>query len=93
MVDPVKIEIEKADIYYKSDAEKLNFLIDIAFLNHATLIQQGRVIFGNGTPEKGLCFQVASQGTRLKWLTALLSSVGIVALGAIGTIIVSAILR
>lgn len=87
MVDSVKIEVEKDDVYEKSDSEKLNFLIDIAFSNHKQLSTQGKTLFGNGDPKAGLCYRVESQGTLLKWLIGILSAVGLAGLAAIGAFI------
>lgn len=87
-MDPVKIEYEKDDIYEKTDSEKLNFLIDIAFSNHQQLVNQGITLYGNGDPAKGLCSQLATQKTRLNWLVAILSTVGVAVLGMVATLLV-----
>ena len=87
-MNPVKITYEKDDIYDKSDSEKLNILLDIAFSNHEQLVNQGLTLYGNGDPAKGLCSQLATQRTRLNWLVAILSAVGLAGLGMIGTLLV-----
>ena len=87
-MNPVKIEYEKDDIYEKSDSDKLNFLIDIAFANHEQLVKQGLTLYGNGDPAKGLCSQLATQKTRLNWLLAILSVVGTAGLAIITTLLV-----
>jgi len=87
-MNPVRIEYEKDDIYEKSDSDKLNFLIEIAFANHQQLTQQGLTLYGNGDPAKGLCSQLATQRTRLNWLVAILSAVGLAGLGMVTTLLV-----
>ena len=87
-MNPVRIEYEKDDIYEKSDSDKLNFLIDIAFANHEQLVKQGLTLYGNGDPTKGLCSQLDKQKTRMNWLVAILSAVGIAGLGIVTTLLV-----
>lgn len=87
-MNPVKIEYEKDDIYEKSDSDKLNFLIDIAFANHEQLVKQGLTLYGNGDPEKGLCSQLATQKTKMNWLVGILSAIGLAGLGVITTLLV-----
>lgn len=87
-MNPVRIEYEKDDIYEKSDSDKLNFLIDIAFANHEQLVKQGLTLYGNGDPEKGLCSQLATQKTKMNWLVGILSAVGLAGLGVITTLLV-----
>lgn len=87
-MNPVKITYEKEDIYEKSDSEKLNILLDIAFSNHEQLVNQGLTLYGNGDPTKGLCSQLDKQRTRLNWLLAILSAVGIAGLGIVTTLLV-----
>ena len=53
-MNPVKIEYEKDDIYEKSDSDKMNFLIDIAFANHEQIVKKGLTLYGNGDPSKGI---------------------------------------
>jgi hypothetical protein len=88
MVNPVKIEYEKNDIYEKPDSDKLNFLIDIAFANHEQLVKQGLTLYGNGDPEKGLCSQLSTQKTKINWLVGILSAVGVCGMGAIVTLLI-----
>ena len=85
---PVKIEYEKEDIYNKTDSEKLNILLDIAFSNHKQLVTQGLTLYGNGDPSKGLCSQLDKQKTRMNWLVAILSAVGLTGLGMVATLLV-----
>lgn len=87
-MNPVRIEYEKDDIYEKSDSDKLNFLIEIAFANHKQLTDQGLTLYGNGDPAKGLCSQLATQRTRLNWLVGILSAVGLAGLGMVATLLV-----
>ena len=94
-MNPVRIEYEKEDIYTKTDGEKLNFLIDIAFSNHQQLVNQGLTLYGNGDPEKGLCHQMVthklnldSVKTKFNWLVAILSAVGLTGLGMVATLLV-----
>lgn len=88
MVESVKIEMTEEDVQKKTDSEKLSDLVKIAFANHEQLAKQGRILFGNGRPKDGLCFKVETQGTRLNWLIAILSAVGIAGMGTIITCMV-----
>jgi hypothetical protein len=81
MVDPVKVEISKEDAKKQSDSQKLDFLIDIAFSNHQTLSEQGKIIYGNGSPKSGLCYKVAFQSSILKWIMGLFSVTTITVVG------------
>jgi len=81
MVNPVRIELNKEEIKSKTDSEKLDVLVDIAFANHTQLTEQGLLLYGNGDPKKGLCFKVATTTTRLNWLIAILSAIGTLCLG------------
>ena len=94
-MNPVKIEYEKEDIYEKSDSDKLNFLIEIAFANHRQLTEQGLTLYGNGDPAKGLCHQMVTQQgnlgllkTKFNWLLAILSVVGTAGIAIITTLLV-----
>lgn len=80
-MEPVKIELNEADIAKKTDSEKLDTLIKIAFSNHEQLIKQGLILFGNGDPTKGLCHQVAYQGKFVKWVVGVGSALGAGAIG------------
>lgn len=88
MVNPVRIALDKDEVKSKTDSQKLDVLVDIAFANHEQLTEQGLILYGNGDPTKGLCFKVNSQGTRLNWLIGILSAVGITALGIVATCLV-----
>lgn len=83
MVEPVRIELNEEEVQAKSDSEKLTDLVKIAFANHEQLSKQGLILFGNGEPKNGLCFKVATQGTRLNWLIAILSTISGIILTAI----------
>lgn len=52
----IKIAYDEEDIKNRSDSEKLNLLIKIAFVNHRTLAEHGKILFGNG--KSGICDQV-----------------------------------
>jgi hypothetical protein len=80
MVNPVTIELNVEDVKKKTLEEKVDVLVDIAFANHTLLADHGLIIFGNGNPEKGLCFKVNTQGTRLNWLIGILSALGLTGL-------------
>ena len=49
----IKIEYGRDDISAKTVDEKLTLLLRIAFDNHRTLQEHGKLLFGNG--EQGLC--------------------------------------
>ena len=53
MADGIKIQFDQGDIDAKTDSEKLSLLLKIAFSNHATLQDHGKILFGNGT--QGVC--------------------------------------
>jgi hypothetical protein len=80
-MEPVKIELNEEDLKGKTDSEKLDTLIKIAFSNHEQLLKQGLILFGNGNPEKGLCHQVAYQGKFVKWVVGVGSFIGAGAIG------------
>lgn len=84
MVETVKIELNEEDVIQKTDSEKLNTLIKIAFANHQQLAQQGMILFGNGDPKSGLCYKVALQGSKLGWL---ITAVSIVSSFVVGTLV------
>ena len=52
-MDEIKIAYDMEDISNKSESEKLDLLLKIAFANHKTLSDHGRILFGNG--KEGLC--------------------------------------
>ena len=68
----VKIDLNEDDIQKMSDSQKLGALVKVAFANHNLLIDHGKIIFGNGDPEKGLCFQVANHSTILKQISTIM---------------------
>ena len=72
---PVKVELNEQDIQCQSDSEKLTSLVKIAFANHTLLDEHGKIIFGNGSPEKGLLFKVDALSTKMGWLIGVLSAV------------------
>jgi len=50
----IKIDYERADIEgLHTTEDKLDMLLKIAFSNHKTLTDHGKLLFGNG--EQGLC--------------------------------------
>jgi len=51
--ETIKVEMGQDDIDEKTDSEKLSLLVKIAFANHATLKEHGKLLFGNG--QQGLC--------------------------------------
>lgn len=87
MSNPIRIEVTEEQVKAKSDSEKLDLLVGIAFANRIDLLKQHKLLFGNGNPKEGLCFRVAVTATRLNWLIGILSVVAIAALGVIGSII------
>lgn len=52
-MDEIKIAYDMEDIEKKTESEKLNLLLKIAFANHTTLVNHGKILFGNG--KQGLC--------------------------------------
>ena len=52
-MDEIKIAYDMEDIEKKTESEKLNLLLKIAFANHTTLVNHGKILFGNGN--QGLC--------------------------------------
>lgn len=66
----IKIAYDEEDITGKSDSEKLNLLLKIAFVNHRTLADHGKILFGNGTA--GLCDKVRSNSRSLQVVYGLL---------------------
>lgn len=52
----IKIAFDMEDIEIKTDSEKLNLLLRIAYMNHSKLLEHGSILFGNG--KKGLCERV-----------------------------------
>lgn len=70
MEPTIKISYEMDDIEKKTVDEKLTLLLRIAFSNHETLLQHGKVLFGNGT--SGVCDQTRSHGNALKAIWALI---------------------
>ena len=47
-MDEIKIAYDMEDIDKKSESEKLSLLLKIAFANHTTLMNHGKILFGNG---------------------------------------------
>jgi hypothetical protein len=52
-MDEIKIAYDMEDISNKSESEKLDLLLKIAFVNHKTLNDHCKILFGNG--KQGLC--------------------------------------
>ena len=88
MTDAVKVELTEEKIEEMTDSEKLSTLIRIAFANHTRLNEQSLIIFGNGNPQKGLCYQVGILNTKVKWMIAILSPIGVAVLAIVGKIII-----
>lgn len=63
MADAIKIEFNVEDIEGKTQDEKLTLLLKIAFANHTTLNQHGKILFGNG--EQGICDRTRAHGKAL----------------------------
>ena len=62
----IKIEYDRDDIAAKTVDEKLTLLLRIAFDNHRTLQEHGRLLFGNG--QQGLCDSVRNHEISTKCL-------------------------
>jgi hypothetical protein len=52
-MDEIKIAFDMEDIEQKTESEKLNLLLKIAFSNHSVLSDHSKILFGNG--KQGLC--------------------------------------
>jgi len=52
-MDEIKIAFDMEDISQKTESEKLDLLLKIAFSNHSVLTNHGKILFGNG--KQGLC--------------------------------------
>jgi len=52
-MEEIKIAYDMEDISGKSESDKLDLLLKIAFVNHKTLNEHGKILFGNG--KQGLC--------------------------------------
>ena len=65
----VKISLDVEDILSKSLEKQVKYLVKVAFLNHQTLKEHGRILFGDGDPAKGLCSVVDlhTKSTKALW--------------------------
>lgn len=52
-MDEIKVAFDMESIESKSESEKLNLLLRIAFASHLTLENHSKILFGNG--KQGLC--------------------------------------
>lgn len=52
-MEEIKIAYDMEDISKKTESEKLDLLLKVAFANHTTLKNHGQILFGNG--KQGLC--------------------------------------
>ena len=52
-MDEIKVAFDMESIESKSESEKLNLLLRIAFASHLTLESHSKILFGNG--KQGLC--------------------------------------
>jgi hypothetical protein len=84
----IAVNLTEENVQKKTDSEKLSALVQIAFATHEQVVKQGLTLYGNGDPQKGLCYKVGSQGTRLSWLIGILSAVGVAALGGLAVYVV-----
>lgn len=75
-MDEIKIAYDMKDIDKKSESEKLNLLLKIAFANHTTLVNHGKILFGNG--KQGLCDKVRFSAIAITglWTVFVLAIVG-----------------
>lgn len=65
-MDEIKIAYDYDDIENKSQDEKLNLLLKIAFANHEKLTKHGDILFGNG--KQGLCDMTRLHNIALRWI-------------------------
>ena len=84
------IELNEDEIQHMSDTNKLNTLLKVAYANHRLLDEHGKIIFGNGDPKAGLCFQVEEHKKILdrhdsifKWMVGLFTAGIIAAMSAV----------
>ncbi len=78
--DEIKIAYDMEDIESKTESEKLNLLLKIAFASHVTLETHSKILFGNG--KQGLCDtarfnKVAIAGLWAVFVTAALGFAGV----------------
>jgi hypothetical protein len=78
-MDDITITFEQSDIEHKTQDEKLTLLLKIAFSNHSTLREHGKILFGNG--KAGLCDIARSNKMLIK---IIMSVVGTAILGFAG---------
>lgn len=70
MADEIRISFDIDDIQDKSDSDKLDLLLKIAFVNHRTLTEHGKLLFGNG--KEGICDTVRTTQKAVKAMWGLL---------------------
>lgn len=80
MAKAIEVELTKEEVLRQSDTDKVNSIIKIAYAIHENVLIQHKILFGNGEPKAGLCFQVALTRSHLNWLIGFLSTVGIAVL-------------
>lgn len=79
-MDEIKVAFDMESIESKSESEKLNLLLRIAFASHLTLESHSKILFGNG--EQGLCDttrfnKLAIKGLWAVFITAVLGFAGV----------------
>jgi hypothetical protein len=79
--EDIKIAFDQADIERQTQDEKLNLLLKIAFSNHTTLREHGKILFGNG--KAGLC---DTARTNKMLINIIMSVVGASILGFAGVL-------
>lgn len=67
-MDEIKIAYDMEDIYKKSDSEKIDLLLKIAFDSHMIQAKHDKILFGNG--KQGLCDATRFSQTAIKILWA-----------------------
>lgn len=87
----IKVDYDFEDIdSLKTTDDKINMLLKIAFSNHKTLTEHGKLLFGNG--EQGLCDRIRSHDDAMNnqklSLIGLWSVFVIAVTGGVGWIIV-----
>lgn len=68
----IQISYDTKDIEDKSQDEKLNLLLKIAFSNHTVLKKHGEILFGNG--KEGLCDIARKNKTLIKAIFYIIST-------------------
>ena len=70
-IEDITVSFDYKDIEKKTQDEKLNLLLKIAFANHSTLKKHGEILFGNG--KEGLCDIARNNKRLIRWIISIVS--------------------